>query len=366
MQVPFLDLKRSHQPIQDELEATFKRVLDDSYFVYGKDVTAFERAFSVAHEGAACISTGNCTDALQLTLQAMGIGTDDEVMVPAMTWITDAEVVSNLGARPVFIDVNEFGLIDVNQLESKLGDKTKAIIPVHLYGQMVDMSSVMSFAKANNLLVIEDCAQSIFAEQLDKRAGTYGHAAVFSFYPTKNLGALGDAGCIITEDTELALKIRKLANHGAADKHSHEMPGSNSRMDTLQAAVLNLKLPLLEQWNKERCKAASFYQNGLDRLPLTLPKTAKENTHVFHVYQIQTERRDALKSYLKEQGIQTQIHYPQALPFTKAYASLEHRTSDFPVAHRLQNQTLSLPIFPGLREEEQAHVIKVIHSFFKK
>lgn len=366
MQVPFLDLKRSHQPIQDELEATFKRVLDDSYFVYDKDVTAFERAFSVAHESDTCISTGNCTDALQLTLQAMGIGAGDEVMVPAMTWITDAEVVSNLGAQPVFIDINEFGLIDVNQLQSNLSAKTRAIIPVHLYGQMADMSSIMHFAKANNLLVIEDCAQSVFAEQLDKRAGTYGHAAVFSFYPTKNLGALGDAGCVITKDTGLALKIRKLANHGAADKHSHEMPGSNSRMDTLQAAILNLKLPLLKKWNQERRKAASFYQNGLDGLPLILPRSVKGNIHIFHVYQVQTEQRDALKAFLKTAGVQTQIHYPQALPFTKAYASLEHKTSDFPAAYRLQNQTLSLPLFPGLTEDEQAYVVKSIHSFFKK
>ena len=366
MQVPFLDLKRSHQPIQDELEATFKRVLDDSYFVYGKDVTAFERAFSVAHESAICISTGNCTDALQLTLQAMGIGAGDEVMVPAMTWITDAEVVSNLGAQPVFIDVNAFGLIDVNQLQSNLSAKTRAIIPVHLYGQMADMSSIMPFAKANNLLVIEDCAQSVFAEQLDKRAGTYGHAAVFSFYPTKNLGALGDAGCVITKDTGLALKIRKLANHGAADKHSHEMPGSNSRMDTLQAAVLNLKLPLLKKWNEERRKAASFYDHALIDIPLVLPKTTEENTHVFHVYQVQTDNRDALKAWLKDQGVQTQIHYPKALPFTKAYESFGHQPTTFPIAHRIQEQTLSLPLYPGLTQAEQEHVIKSIHSFYKK
>lgn len=366
MQVPFLDLKRSHHPIQDELEATFKRVLDDSYFVYGKDVTAFERAFSAAHENATCISTGNCTDALQLTLQAMGIGRGDEVMVPAMTWITDAEVVSNLGARPVFIDVNESGLLDVSQLEAKLTPKTKAIIPVHLYGQMVDMTAVMSFANANNILVVEDCAQSVFANQKDKRTGTYGHAAVFSFYPTKNLGALGDAGCVITKDSDLALKIRKLTNHGAPDKHSHEIPGSNSRMDTLQAAILNLKLPLLEKWNEERRRTASTYQNALSGLPLVLPIATEENIHVFHVYQIQTKHRDALRVYLKEQGIQTQIHYPQALPFTKAYASLGHEVSDFPEAHRVQNETLSLPLYPGLTQAEQAYVIHSIHSFFKK
>lgn len=366
MQVPFLDLKRTHQPLQDELEATFKRVLDDSYFVYGKDVTAFEKAFSTAHENAACISTGNCTDALQLTLQALSIGAGDEVIVPAMTWITDAEVVSNLGAQPVFIDVNESGLLDTSLIEAKLTSKTRAIIPVHLYGQMADMSSIMHFAEANKLLVIEDCAQSVFAKQLDKRAGTWGHAAVFSFYPTKNLGALGDAGCVVTKDAELATKIRKLANHGAPDKHSHEIPGSNSRMDTFQAAVLNLKLHLLEEWNEERRKAASFYNQALSDLPLALPDITEKNTHVFHVYQIQTEHRDALKSYLKEKGIQTQIHYPKALPFTKAYESFGHQPTDFPIAHRIQEQTLSLPLYPGLTQAEQEYVIKSIHSFYKK
>lgn len=365
MQVPFLDLKRSHAPIKGELEATFKRVLDNSYFVYGKDVTTFEKAFEAKHQGTNCVTTGNCTDALQLTLQAFGIGPGDEVIVPAMTWITDAEVVSNLGAQPVFIDVNEKGLLDVNQLQQKLSPKTRAIIPVHLYGQMADMSAIMTFAKNHNLLVIEDCAQSVFAQQQGKRAGTWGHAAVFSFYPTKNLGALGDAGCVLTKDSALVIKIRKFANHGAADKHSHEMPGSNSRMDTLQAALLFVKLPLLSKWNEERRSIADFYSNALGGLPLILPKEADENIHVFHVYQVQTERRDELKAHLKAQGIQTQIHYPKAVPFTTAYASLGHEAADFPVAHRIQEQTLSLPLFPSLMQAEKECVVHAIKAFFQ-
>lgn len=366
MQVPFLDLRRNHQLIQSELESIFKRVLEESYFIHGKDVTTFEKAFAESHEHSNCVTTGNCTDALQLTLQAFGIGLGDEVIVPAMTWITDAEVVSNLGAQPVFIDVDQNGLMDVSQLEANLTPKTKAIIPVHLYGQMVDMETLMGFADKHKLYVIEDCAQSVYAEQKHKKAGTWGHAAVFSFYPTKNLGALGDAGCMITKDDKLALKIRKLANHGAADKHSHELPGSNSRIDTLQAAVLNLKLPFLNQWNEERRTIAAFYSDKLSHLPIELPQFVEGNLHVFHVYQVQTEMRDSLKVHLKEQGIQTQIHYPKALPFTKAYASLEHKATDFPAGYRLQNQTLSLPLFPGMKHHEMEHVVNSIHAFFKK
>lgn len=366
MQVPFLDLKRTHKLIQSELERTFKRVLEDSYFLHGQDVSTFENAFGKAHENAQCVSIGNCTDALQLTLQALGIGPGHEVIVPAMTWISDAAVVTNLGATPVFVDVNSSGLLDTSLLKGKFTSKTKAIIPVHLYGQMADMNSIMSFANEHKLFVIEDCAQSPFAKHKTKRAGTLGHAAVFSFYPTKNLGALGDAGCIITQNADLALKVRMLANHGAMDKHSHKMPGNNSRMDTLQAAVLNLKLPYLEKWNEERRAIALKYNDGFAGLPLILPKAEAHNLHTFHIYQIQSDRRDELKAFLKKEGIQTQIHYPKAIPFTEAYASSGLHPEDLAEADRLQNQTLSLPLFPGLMEMECDHVIASVKNFFKK
>ncbi len=362
MQVPFLDLSRTHEPIKSDLEQTFKRVLNESYFVYGHDVTVFERNFAEAHQTEYCVSIGNCTDALQLTLQALDIGQGDEVLVPAMTWITDAEVVSNLGAMPVFVDVDEGGLIDVSQIEANITPNTKAIIVVHLYGQLADMNDILSISKSHGLKVIEDCAQSTFAERNGQRAGTYGDASVFSFYPTKNLGALGDAGCLLTNDQALAQRIRKLANHGAADKHNHEFPGTNSRMDTLQAAILNLKLPHLESWNAQRQKAADYYSSALKDLDLGLP--AKEN-HVFHVFSILTKHRNELKSYLKERGIQTQIHYPKAVPFTKAYAEFGLESEDFPQAFRLQNESLSLPLFPGITEEEQAYVIQTIKEFFR-
>lgn len=364
MDVPFLDISRAHDSMQEDLERIFKRVLREAYFVYGRDVTRFEQLFSQEHESQFCASTGNCTDALELTLKAYGIRKGDEVIVPALTWISDAEVVSNLGAKPVFVDVTDQGLIDVAQVESKINKVTKAIIAVHLYGQMADMVNIKELADTHGLKVIEDCAQAIFAKQHAKRAGTYGDAAVFSFYPTKNLGALGDAGCMLTKDEALGKTVRKLANHGAPDKHSHEFPGSNSRMDTLQAAVLNAKLPWLSKWNEERKQIAAYYNEELSDLPIKLPAIVPGNTHIFHVYQIQTDRRGGLKTHLKEKGIQTQVHYPAALPFTKAYEFMNHEFKDFPNAYRIQQQTLSLPLFPGIKGPELMHVVTSIKEYF--
>lgn len=360
MQVPFLDLSRIHDPLKEELNEVFRRVLDESYFVYGKDVSEFERTFADYFGTDHCVATGNCTDALQLTLQALGIGPGDEVIVPAMTWITDAEVVSNLGAMPVFVDVGLDGLLDVELIENSINPNTKALIVVHLYGKVANMNAILDLAQKNDLKVIEDCAQSIFAYREGNLAGTYGHASVFSFYPTKNLGALGDAGCLLTNDKDLAKQVRRLSNHGAADKHSHEFPGSNSRMDTLQAAVLNLKLPLVKEWNTQRLNAADYYCQALADLGVVLPN---KNDHVFHVFSILTNERDQLKKYLKDAGVQTQIHYPKAVPFTKAYNEFGFQSDDFPMAYRLQNESLSLPLFPGITEHEQAYVVEQIKSY---
>ncbi|WP_420388083.1 DegT/DnrJ/EryC1/StrS family aminotransferase [Roseivirga sp.] len=366
MRVPYLDLKALHDPIQDELNAIFHQVLGESYFVYGQQVTDFEKAFARRLGIDHCLAVGNCTDALFITLKMMGIGEGDEVIVPAMTWITDAEVVSNLGAQPVFVDVDpQTYTLDVSQIEEKLTSRTKAIIPVHLYWQMADMMAIMEMAEVHDLKVIEDCAQSHFAQSHGRLAGTFGHAAVFSFYPTKNMGALGDAGCMVTHDERLYLDCRKWANHGAADKHSHEFPGGNSRMDTLQAAVLLLKLKYIDGWNKERVMLAERYGKSFSVLnDIETPKTDSENEHVFHVYNVLTKERDSLKKFLKEEGIQTQVHYPKALPFTKAYAYLGSKASDFPVAYRMQEEGLSLPIFPGMEKSQQDYVIEKVMRFY--
>jgi len=363
MNVPFLDLSRLHGPMQKALNNIFNEELERSYFVYGQSVSDFERDFRDYLAVNYCVSTGNCTDALQLTLQALGIGFGDEVIVPAMTWITDAEVVSNLGATPIFIDVGIDGNIDVSQIETSISEKTKAIIAVHLYGKACEMAALTALSAKHDLFLIEDCAQATGAMLDHQLVGSFGDAAVFSFYPTKNLGALGDAGCMITNDKSLAIKVRKLANHGAADKHSHEFPGSNSRMDSIQAAVLRLKLPRLDNWNQARRQAAEYYIQALSGFDLHLPLM---EGHVFHVFSILTQHRDELKSHLKGQGIQTQIHYPKALPFTQAYADFGFQPEDFPVAYRIQNESLSLPLFPGIREEEQAYVVEQIKIFFNR
>jgi dTDP-4-amino-4,6-dideoxygalactose transaminase len=366
MRVPYLDLKPIHDSLREELDGAYRQVMDESYFVHGSAVTNFEKAFAQKLGVEHCLAVGNCTDALFIVLKMLGVGQGHEVLVPAMTWISDAEVVSNLGAVPVFVDVDaETYCIDVAQLEEKITPRTKAIVPVHLYGQMANMDSLMKVAEAHGLWVVEDCAQAHFAQQNSAMAGTVGHAAVFSFYPTKNLGALGDAGAIVTNDKALYTACRKMANHGALDKHDHEFAGMNSRMDTLQAAVLNIKLKYIDCWNKERNALALRYFKGLEGISaVQLPHKADNNEHVYHVFQVLIEHRDDLKAYLKDCGVQTQIHYPKALPFTKAYSTVNTKATDFPVAFKLQNQALSLPVYPGLEHDRQDFVIAKMTEFF--
>ncbi|NVK83558.1 MAG: DegT/DnrJ/EryC1/StrS family aminotransferase [Cytophagia bacterium] len=366
MRVPYLDLKAIHEPLEEELHRCFFEVMDESYFLHGREVTEFERAFSEKLDVEYCLGTANCTDSLFIVLKMLGIGDGDEVIVPAMTWITDAEVVSNLGASPVFVDIDPITYtIDTSKIEAVITSKTKAIVPVHLYGQMADMTAICEIAERHGIKVIEDCAQAHFASQNGKFAGSFGDAAVFSFYPTKNLGALGDAGAIVTNDKSLCEACRKMANHGALDKHSHEFPGMNSRMDTLQAAVLLLKLDYIDQWNEERRKLATAYTQAVGGINgLILPQFGGENQHVFHIFNILTSKRDELKHFLSEAEIQTQIHYPKALPFTQAYQHLGFQSGDFPEAFRLQNEGLSLPIYPGMEGEMQEFVIEKVKEFF--
>lgn len=344
----------------------FQQVLDESYFLHGRQVREFEEAFSAKLGMEHCLGVGNCTDALFIVLKMLGIGEGDEVIVPAMTWITDAEVVSNLGAKPVFVDVHpETYTLDPTKLEEAITPKTKAVIPVHLYGQMADMFAICEVASKHGLKVVEDCAQAHFASYKKRYAGSFGHAAVFSFYPTKNLGALGDAGAIVTNDRSLYEACRKMANHGAMDKHNHEFPGMNSRMDTLHAAVLSLKLKHIDNWNEQRNQLAKKYFEVLSGVgDLVLPNIGADNVHVFHIYNVLTSRRDELKHFLRDNGIQTQIHYPKAVPFTRAYSSFNLKATDFPVSYRLQQEGLSLPIFPGMTDGQQGYVVNKVMEFF--
>jgi len=289
---------------------------------------------------------------LEITLRAWGIGPGDEVIVPSITWISTAEAVSYLGATPVFADIlPDYYTINPEEIKKKITKQTKAIIPVHLYGLPADMPSIMPIAQEHDLLVLEDCAQAHGASIKGQKVGTFGHAASFSFYPGKNLGAYGDAGAICTHDHALAQKCRTIANHGQTGKHNHVMIGRNSRMDTMQAAVLNVKLPYLEQWVTARQKNALAYNETLHHSGLLLPKIPDSYEHAYHLYVVRTENRDKVKKQLADKGIQTAVHYPKALPNTSVYAE-ENTTRDYPVGTSYQDMILSLPMYPELSTDQ--------------
>jgi len=301
-------------------------------------------------------------------MKMLGIGAGDEVITAANSWISSSETISQAGARPVFVDAHpEYYSMDESIFEKKITDKTKAVIAVHLQGQICEIDKIAAICRKNNIHLIEDCAQAHFAEYNGIRAGLRGIAGSFSFYPGKNLGAYGDAGCIITGDDVLAEKCRMYANHGSLKKHDHRMEGINSRLDGLQAAILSAKLPYVLDWTEKRIRVASWYQNHMNKLTgIVLPKLRPNSKHTYHLYVIRAKNRDGLKKYLKENLIETQIHYPGALPYLPAYQWLAHTPEDFPVALRLQVEILSLPIFPEMKEEMVQHIASHIRAFYKK
>lgn len=367
MQVPFVDLKKQYFSLKSEIDAAVFSVLENASFIGGEEVKNFEKNFAAACGVKHCIGVGNGTDALYIIMKTLGIKAGDEVITVANSWISTSETVSQCGAKPVFIDIEpDYYSIDVTKIEEKINTKTKAIVPVHLYGQMAEIDKISALCKKYNLLLIEDCAQSHLAEYKGKKAGTTGIIAAFSFYPGKNLGACGDAGAVVTNDDALANKMRLFANHGALEKHKHIMEGINSRLDSLQAAILNVKLRHLEKWNGQRLKNALLYNQLLSDIPeISVPKIRQEAKHVFHLYVIRTQKREALIKYLSQAGIQTQIHYPTILPLLRAYEYLNHNSSDFLVAASYQNSILSLPMFPELSEEQINYVADKIRTFYK-
>ena len=291
----------------------------------------------------------------------MGIGPGDEVITTALSWISTSETITQTGARVVFVDVDpDYYTIDVSKIEEKITNKTKAIIPVHLYGHPANMSKIMVIAKKYNLKVVEDCAQAHFAEWKGEKVGTMGIAGTFSFFPGKNLGAYGDAGCIITNDDDLAEKMRRFSAHGTLDKHDHEIEGINSRLDGLQAAILSVKLKYINGWTDLRIKHAESYSKLLLNSGVEVPKIHSDAKHVFHLYVIRIDHRDELQNHLKENEISTGIHYPIALPYLKAYNYLGHTPEDFPVAYEYPNQILSIPIYPELKTNDQHIIIDTI------
>jgi dTDP-4-amino-4,6-dideoxygalactose transaminase len=366
MNIPFVNLKAQYASIQVELDKAIHEIINTTAFIGGKPVSDFETAFAELYGINHCISVANGTDSLYIIMKMLGIGKGDEVITTAHSWISSAETISQTGAKVVFVDSDpEYFTISSELLESKITKRTKAIIPVHLYGQVCDMEKISEIAIKHNLFIIEDCAQSHFSEFKGKLAGTIGIAGSFSFYPGKNLGAYGDAGCIITNDNELATRCRMFARHGALVKHEHLIEGINSRMDGLQAAILGVKLRHILNWTDLRISNAQYYNSVLGEIKnITIPKVLRNTKHTFHLYVIKAERRNELADYLKSKGIETAIHYPRALPNLPAYNYLGHTASDFPNASNLENQILSLPMYPELTRDMMDFIAGRISEFY--
>lgn len=363
MKIPFVDLHRQYLALRKEIDAAIADVIKNSAFIRGPHVDLFEKKFATLFGARHCISCANGTDAIYIVLKGLGIGPGDEVITTAHSWISTSETITQVGARVVFVDTDpDTYCINPKKIEEKITSKTKAIIPVHLYGHPADMDPILKIAKNHKLKVIEDCAQAHLAKYHGSLVGTLGDAATFSFYPGKNLGAMGDAGCILTSNDLLAEFCATYARHGG--KNDHVMEGINSRMDGMQAAVLCVKMEFLNRWNQERRLWAEQYTVQLQNNPqLSLPVERPGCEHVYHLYVIQHERRDALRKHLERLGIATVLNYPKALPFYDAYRYLGHRPQDFPVAHLHQSHILSLPLFPYMKKEEHDAVIQAIHEF---
>ncbi|MGF1532252.1 MAG: DegT/DnrJ/EryC1/StrS family aminotransferase [Bernardetiaceae bacterium] len=365
MNIPFVDLKAQYHSLKPEMDAAIADVLENTAFIGGSHVSSFAENFAQTYGVKHCVPCANGTDALYIAMRMLGIGAGDEVITTAMSWISTSETISQTGATPVFVDADEYHTLDAAAIEAKITPRTKAIIPVHLYGQMADMEQIMAIAQQHNLKVIEDCAQSHFSELHGKRAGLWGDVATFSFYPGKNLGAYGDAGCLITNDEALATACKRYANHGALVKHHHEIEGINSRLDGLQAAVLNVKLPHILHWTAARQQVAHQYMEQLsDIAQLELPLIRPKSEHSFHVFAVKVPERAPFQEFLQSKGIATQVHYPNAMPFMPAYAHQKAQPEDYPNAFDLQNREVSLPIFPEMTEQQVNYVTDQIRSFF--
>ena len=368
MKVNFVDLKAQYKSIGSEIDEAIRKVISETSFIKGKYVSGFEEEFARELGVKHCIAVANGTDAIYILLKMLGIGEGDEVITVANSWISSSESISETGARPVFVDIErDYYTIDVSKIEEKITERTKAIFPVHLYGQAAEMAEIQSLCKKHDLYLLEDCAQAHFTKLGDRNVGTFGDGAIYSFYPGKNLGAYGDAGAIVTNDDELARKCRLYSNHGALTKHKHEIEGINSRMDGLQGAVLGVKLKYIHEWNANRLDNGRYYNELLAGVAeVESPVIRDDSRHTFHVYCIRAERRDELKSYLEESGISTAIHYPCPLPLLDIYRKNGRDEEDYPVAREYMSKILSLPMYPELGRDEIEYVVSKIKEFYTK
>lgn len=365
MRIPFVDLKAQYKSIKEEIDQAISDVIHDSAFIGGKYLKTFEQNYANYVGIKHCIGVGNGTDALFITLKALDIGKGDEVLTVSNSFIATPEAITMTGAKVVFVDcdIHTYN-IDIQKIESAITNNTKAIIPVHLYGQPADMDPIIEIAQKYNLPVVEDAAQAHGAEYKGKKVGTIAPFACFSFFPGKNLGAYGDAGAIATSNNEFAEKARMLANHGRKEKFNHEFEGVNSRLDGLQAAILDVKLKHLEKWIEQRRDIANIYDEELKNIVIT-PDVLPDVRHVYHLYVVRVKNRDKVREILAEEEISTGIHYPIPLPFLKAYGYLEHKPEDFPTTYLLKDEILSLPIHGSMPDNQVEYVIEKLKTAVK-
>jgi dTDP-4-amino-4,6-dideoxygalactose transaminase len=364
LNVPFVDLRAQHRVMQTELNEAIQGVFERADFALGKDVSRFEEEFAGFCGTIYAVGLDSGLSALELSLRAFGIGPGDEVIVPAHTFIATAAAVTFAGARPILVDVEPATYnIAVDQLEAAVTPRTKAIIPVHLYGLPADMDPVLDTADRHNLVVIEDACQAHGAEYKGRPAGSLGHAAAFSFYPTKNLGGCGDAGIVVTDDAEVVERVRAMRNCGQMRKYYHEYAPFNHRMDTLQAAILRVKLRYLEGWIEARRRIAALYTKLLQGSGVTTPIETPDSTHVYHLYVVRAEGRDALQAHLQEHGVGAAIHYPVPIHLQPIYAGDGFRRGQFPVTEHVCDQVLSLPMFPEMTSEQVEYVAEQVAGF---
>lgn len=367
MNVPLVDLKVQYQQLEPRISARLAAVMQSGQFILGPEVREFETAFASYCGCEHCVGVASGTDALTLALKACGIGPGDEVITVANTFVATVLAISFAGAKPVLVDAEPRRLtMDIERVRAAVTGKTKAVIPVHLFGQPVDMDPLLALAGERNLQIIEDACQAHGARYKGKRVGGFGHAACFSFYPGKNLGAYGDGGAVTTDDRELAEKLRMLRNYGSPKKYHHSFLGFNSRLDSMQAAILNVKLPFLDAWNSQRREAAHRYRTLLENFDVVLPAEDESCEDVYHLFVVRSERRDALLNHLERNGIGAGVHYPVPIHLLDAYRDLGLPAGTFPVTEKSARTMISLPLYPELTETHQKYIARTIGDFFSK
>jgi len=366
--IPLVDLKAQYFSLKADLDKAISDCISEGAFIKGKKVTDFENAFAEYLGAEHCVACGNGTDALELILSSLKIGPGDEVIVPALSWIATAEAVNNVGAEPVFVDISKDNFtIDAGSIEDRITVRTKAIIVVHLYGSPADMDEISAVANKHGIHIIEDCAQAHGAEYKNRKIGTFGIASAFSFFPSKNLGAFGDGGAIITNNMHLADNARMIANHGQLNvRHIHSVIGRNSRLDTIQASILAAKLPYLDNWNDKRIEISEKYRSELGAIEsIILPSKELNKKHVYHLFVLRSARRDEIMRLLNENNIASGIHYPKPLPFIDAYRYKGHSENEFPVSTKTCSDILSIPVYPELSASQVARICYLINKEFR-